>query len=134
MNAAAHTGVEETAAQRRRPSFSRLTKTYLACVIGFGSLSVFDAVVQWNTLDPVRFWAYLSIAIIASLLKVRLPGIHGTLSVNFFFFLVAIRPNTVAGQKPGECVEVSVQSDGDFNRASSCRQGLSALPRHRLEL
>src|SRR6267142_2719535 len=38
--------------------------------------------------DSSRFYSYFLLAIIASTLKVRLPGIRGTMSVNFLFILL----------------------------------------------
>src|SRR5689334_7473749 len=40
--------------------------------------------------DSVRYLAYLVCAVLTSRLKVRLPGITGTMSVNFFFIMLAI--------------------------------------------
>ncbi len=40
--------------------------------------------------DSVRYVAYLVCAVLTSRLKVRLPGITGTMSVNFFFIMLAI--------------------------------------------
>src|SRR5258708_12463442 len=40
--------------------------------------------------DSVRYVAYLVCAVLTSRLKVRLPGITGTLSVNCFFIMLAI--------------------------------------------
>src|SRR3984885_12162142 len=40
--------------------------------------------------DPVKFICYLLAALLASSLKVSLPGIEGTLSVNFLFTLLGI--------------------------------------------
>src|SRR6201982_732005 len=48
------------------------------------------AFVHWQTNDPVRFVAYLIAALLASSLKVGLPGIEGTLSVNFIFTQLGI--------------------------------------------
>jgi putative nucleotidyltransferase with HDIG domain len=42
------------------------------------------------TSDPVKFACYLLAAVVASPLKVGLPGIEGTLSVNFLFTLLGI--------------------------------------------
>ena len=38
---------------------------------------------HWHSDDPVKFGCYLLAALLASSLKVSLPGIEGTLSVNF---------------------------------------------------
>jgi hypothetical protein len=40
--------------------------------------------------DVTRYLACLSLACIASTMKVRLPGLHGTISVNFVFILMAL--------------------------------------------
>jgi putative nucleotidyltransferase with HDIG domain len=45
---------------------------------------------HWHSSDPVKFVAYLVAALLASSLKVSLPGIEGTLSVNFLFTLLGI--------------------------------------------
>ena len=44
----------------------------------------------WHSTDPVKFVCYLVAVILASSLKVSLPGIEGTLSVNFLFTLIGI--------------------------------------------
>jgi len=46
--------------------------------------------VHWHSGDPVKFACYLIEALLASSLKVTLPGIDGTLSVNFLFTLLGI--------------------------------------------
>ena len=48
------------------------------------------AFVHWQSSDPVKFVCYLIAALLASSLKVVLPGIEGTLSVNFLFTLLGI--------------------------------------------
>ena len=55
-----------------------------------GIAIVVSAFAQCRSLDPVRFFCYLAIAILASRLKVRLPGIDGTMSVNFLFVLLGV--------------------------------------------
>lgn len=45
---------------------------------------------HWHSSDPVKFACYLIAALLASSLKVTLPGIEGTLSVNFLFTLLGI--------------------------------------------
>jgi putative nucleotidyltransferase with HDIG domain len=48
------------------------------------------ALTHWQSSDPVKFACYLGAALLASSLKVSLPGIEGTLSVNFLFTLLGI--------------------------------------------
>ncbi len=48
------------------------------------------AAMHWQSDDPVKFGCYLLAALLAASLKVSLPGIEGTLSVNFLFTLLGI--------------------------------------------
>jgi putative nucleotidyltransferase with HDIG domain len=45
---------------------------------------------HWQSTDPVKFVCYLTAAVLASSFKVSLPGIEGTLSMNFLFTLIGI--------------------------------------------
>ena len=45
---------------------------------------------HWHSSDPIKFLCYLAIAIAASFLKIKLPGVNGTLSVNFLFVLLGV--------------------------------------------
>src|SRR4029077_12312114 len=47
-------------------------------------------VVHWESSDPLRFAIYLLLALVASTLKVRLPGLTGTMSLNFLFILIGV--------------------------------------------
>ncbi len=46
--------------------------------------------VHWNSTDPIKFVLYLAAALLASSLKVSLPGIEGTMSMNFLLTLLCI--------------------------------------------
>jgi putative nucleotidyltransferase with HDIG domain len=48
------------------------------------------ALLHWKSTDPVKFGCYLTAALVASSFKVTLPGIEGTLSMNFLFTLIGI--------------------------------------------
>jgi diguanylate cyclase (GGDEF)-like protein/putative nucleotidyltransferase with HDIG domain len=52
--------------------------------------SVAYALAHWESVDLVRFVCYLLVAVLASSLKIELPGIDGTMSVNFLFILLGI--------------------------------------------
>lgn len=45
---------------------------------------------RWHSDDLFRYFCFLSVALVASILKVRLPGIKATMSANFLFILVGI--------------------------------------------
>jgi hypothetical protein len=55
---------------------------------GAGVLAL--AISQWHTDDPVRFAVFFSLALMASALKVKLPGLDGTYALSFVFVLVAV--------------------------------------------
>ena len=55
-----------------------------------GSACVVYSFVNWHSADPVQFVCYLAAGLLASSLKVGLPGIEATLSVNFLFTLIGI--------------------------------------------
>ncbi len=60
-------------------------------VMALAALGCFAlALTHWQSSDPVKFACYLGAALLASSLKVTLPGIEGTLSVNFLFTLLGI--------------------------------------------
>jgi putative nucleotidyltransferase with HDIG domain len=48
------------------------------------------ALSHWHSSDAVRFVCYLTAALLSSSLKVGLPGVEATLSVNFLFTLLGI--------------------------------------------
>src|SRR5690242_1167464 len=58
------------------------------CVLGL-AVSVSGAV-TWAPADLPKFWAYLLTAILASRLKIALPEITGSISVNFLFILIGV--------------------------------------------
>ncbi len=45
---------------------------------------------HWHSSDPIKFLCYLALAIAASFLKIKLPGVNGTMSVNFLFVLLGV--------------------------------------------
>lgn len=65
-------------------------RAFVAAMSLAGSLSLFYALAHWHSSDPVKFVAYLVAALFASSLKVVVPGIEGTLSVNFLFTLLGV--------------------------------------------
>ena len=60
----------------------------LSATVGFAVIG--DALLHWQTTDLARFLCLLAISLVASTLKVSLPGINGTMSVNFLFILIGI--------------------------------------------
>lgn len=69
---------------------SAVGKIFVAFVIVAGMAALMQAAVHPRSRNIAEFICYLGIGILASRLRVTLPGITGTLSVNFLFILVAI--------------------------------------------
>ena len=65
-------------------------RAFIAALSLAAGLSLLYGFAHWHSSDPVRFAAYLIAALLASSLKVSLPGIEGTLSVNFLFTLLGV--------------------------------------------
>ncbi len=55
-----------------------------------GAAVVLFALINWRTSDPSRFIVYLVFGVVASNLRVKLPDIDGTMSVNFLFIIIGI--------------------------------------------
>jgi hypothetical protein len=60
-----------------------VTKLFLHAVLLGGAVTFFATVAHLSIADPVKFACYCALALIAATLKVRLPGITGTLTVNY---------------------------------------------------
>src|SRR6266852_9345536 len=65
-------------------------KIFVALAIVPGVTMLALGVSHWECADSVRFTIYLLLALVASTLKVRLPGVTGTMSVNFLFILIGV--------------------------------------------
>jgi len=69
---------------------SRTAVVYFGCVVALACFVLARAISHWETEDPARFFVYLAFAFLAGTLKVRLPGITGTFSLNFLFVLIGV--------------------------------------------
>src|ERR1700730_13627192 len=65
-------------------------KLFIALAIIPGLSMLVLGVSHWESANPVRFTIYLLLALVASTLKVRLPGLTGTISLNFLFILIGL--------------------------------------------
>jgi diguanylate cyclase (GGDEF)-like protein/putative nucleotidyltransferase with HDIG domain len=66
------------------------TKFFVGSTASLGVVVLGYALLHWQSQDLVRFACYLAVALLASGLKVQLPGIDGTMSVNFLFILLGV--------------------------------------------
>src|SRR2546427_209411 len=71
-------------------SMSISARVYIISTAILGFAIIGHAILQWESQDLARFFSYFFIAILASTLKVILPGITGSMSVNFLFILIGI--------------------------------------------
>jgi diguanylate cyclase (GGDEF)-like protein/putative nucleotidyltransferase with HDIG domain len=69
---------------------SVLAKLFIGVIVILGTAVLVYGGVHQSSKNIAEFICYLGIAILASRLKVSLPGITGTLSVNFLFILIGI--------------------------------------------
>jgi diguanylate cyclase (GGDEF)-like protein/putative nucleotidyltransferase with HDIG domain len=78
----------------RRPQAWRemgvTTRVYIGVVIALGVAVLSYGAAHPSSQELVKFCCYLIVALLASRLKVNLPGVTGTMSVNFLFILLGI--------------------------------------------
>ena len=67
-----------------------IASTFIGLVTLAGLLAVLQPVATTNEAFSPRFLCYLLLASLSSCLKVRLPGVTGTLSVSFLFILAGM--------------------------------------------
>src|SRR4030088_3001257 len=73
------------------PQEGKSRASVFIAVMALAALGSFAlAFTHWQPNEPLKFSCYLVAALLASSLKVSLPGIEGTLSVNFLFTLLGI--------------------------------------------
>lgn len=65
-------------------------KTYIAVMAAAATAILAVVVYQWNPKDLQRFLLFFALAMLASGMKIRLPGFKTTVSLNFVFVLIGI--------------------------------------------
>ena len=88
---------------------SLTARIYVSCIIAMGATSVIAGAVQWQSHDLVRFFCFCFTAMLCSTFKVSLPGITGTMSVNFLFILISISDFSFAETSAIGCAATLVQ-------------------------
>ena len=86
------------------------TRAFVATTAAAGAVVLAYAVWHWQSADLARFLCYLAVAVLASGLKVQLPGIDGTMSVNFLFILLGVMELTLPETLVIGCMATLVQS------------------------
>jgi diguanylate cyclase (GGDEF)-like protein/putative nucleotidyltransferase with HDIG domain len=65
-------------------------RLYIAVILAAGIIGTATQVAHFSSAHPLQFWCYFLVTILTSGLKIRLPMVFATLSVNFLFILVGI--------------------------------------------
>src|SRR5579863_416991 len=86
------------------------TKAFVGITALSGTAVLVYAFLHWQSADLTRFLCYLAVAILASGLKVQLPGIDGTMSVNFLFILMGVMELSLPETLVIGCTATLVQS------------------------
>jgi hypothetical protein len=71
-------------------SMSRAAKLYIALILATGTTVLLLAAAKWSSPSLSTFAALLCFTLFASTLKIRIPGMTGTISPNFAFLLVGM--------------------------------------------
>src|SRR6266404_5996558 len=82
---------------------------FIAVVVLCGTSVLTYSVLHGRSENPLKFFCYLVIALAASRLKVNLPGITGTMSVNFLFLLLGVLELSLSETMALGCAAVVVQ-------------------------
>lgn len=91
-------------------ALSLKTKAFVTITVSLGIVVLALALPHWQSHDLMRFACYLLVAVLASGLKVQLPGIDGTMSVNFLFILLGVLELSLSETLVIGCTAVLVQS------------------------
>ncbi len=86
------------------------TKLFVGVTACFGVVVLAYGLLNWQSHDLMRFFCYLAVAVLASGLKVQLPGIDGTMSVNFLFILLGVMELSLPETLVIGCTATLVQS------------------------
>ena len=65
-------------------------RLFIGATAALGMSALAHVLWHWQSVDLTRFFCYLLVAVLASSLKIQLPGIDGTMSVNFLFILLSV--------------------------------------------
>ncbi|MGA9979631.1 MAG: HD domain-containing phosphohydrolase [Candidatus Sulfotelmatobacter sp.] len=86
------------------------TKAFVGLTALSGTAVLVYSLWHWQSADLTRFLCYLAVALLASVLKVQLPGIDGTMSVNFLFILMGVMDLSLAETLVIGCAATLLQS------------------------
>ena len=85
-------------------------RIFVAATAVAGAAVLGTSLMHWHSSDPLKFGCYLLISILASTMKVRIPGIESTHSVTFLFVLLGVLELSLAETLVIACSAALVQS------------------------
>src|SRR5215471_16860137 len=97
-------------------SISPVAKVFVALTVLAGATVLVYGLVHLRPASLLEFFVFLVLALAASWLKVKLPGVNGTMSVNLPFFLMAAVKLSVSEALLIACVGAIAQSFGRSRR------------------
>jgi len=65
-------------------------KLYIAMIAAVAAAVLAVVALRWNPENFLRFLLFFALAMVASAMKIRLPGFKTTISINFVFILIGI--------------------------------------------
>jgi len=109
-------------------------KAFIGCTALAGMAVLAAGFLHWESPNPARFAVFLLLGLLASAMKVRLPGITGTMSVSFLFILIGVAECTLSETLAVGCLSVLVQSFWKAQRRPSLVQVLFNVASHSLSI
>lgn len=88
----------------------RKATIYIALIVFAGTVILNHGLWNWSMHDAPRYLAYCAIALLGSGMKVTLPGVSGTMSMNFLFVLIGIAEFSLGETLAMGCLGILVQS------------------------
>lgn len=67
-----------------------LAKAYIALIAAVGTIVLTVVAARWSPENLGRFFLFFALAMMASAMKIRLPGFKTTISTNFVFVLIGL--------------------------------------------
>jgi len=67
-----------------------LAKAYIATIAAAATAVLAAVALRWNPENFLRFLQFFALAMVASAMKIRLPGFKTTISINFVFILMGL--------------------------------------------
>ncbi len=85
-------------------------RLFVAMTAAAGAIVLLTSLLHWHSSDPLKFGCYLTISLLASTMKVRIPGIESTHSVTFLFVLLGVLELSLPETLVIACTAALVQS------------------------